>query len=136
MNESPRFSGCSFGQEDGLYGVSGFLARQLIVGGSVAVGFAFFARLEIGFAILFGVLLMIVNAAWLNCRMMAADGLDVEAGQRTLYSGAVLRFGGLLLGLLAAGLMGLHLLFVALGMFVAQAVMFFTALRGFAKNRK
>jgi hypothetical protein len=136
MNESPRFSGCSSGQADGLYGVAGFLTRQLIVGGSVSVGFALLVSLSVGFAVLFGVLLMVVNAAWLNRRMMATDGLDVEAGQRALYSGAALRFGGLLLGLLVAGIMGLHLLYVALGMFVAQAVVFFTALRGFGKERR
>ncbi|HKI62488.1 MAG TPA: ATP synthase subunit I [Mariprofundaceae bacterium] len=134
MNETPQISEDSREQADGSYEVSGFLARQLIAGGCVAVGFALFVHLEIGLAVLFGVVLMVVNAAWLNRRMMATEGLDVEAGQRNLYSGAALRFGGLLLGLLVAGVMGLHLLYVALGMFVAQAVIFFTALRGFGKE--
>jgi len=136
MNESPKLSGSSHRETSRLYGVTGFLVRQMLVGGLVGVGFAFFLGLEIGMAILFGVLLMVVNAIWLNRRMMATDGLDAEAGQRSLYSGAVFRFAGLFLGLLTAGAIGLHLLFVALGMFVAQSVMFFAALQRFGKERR
>jgi len=111
------------------------MRKQLIVGLVVAAGCALFAGLMVGAAVLFGVLLMIGNAAWMSNRLLATQGLDEEAGQQSLYKGAALRFAGLLLGLLMAGAMGLHLLFVALGMFVAQAVLFFAALQRFSTDK-
>jgi len=64
------------------------------------------------------------------------NGLSVEAGQRSLYAGAAIRFVSLIVGLLLAYAMGLHLLLVAAGMFVAQTVIFISALVGFKREQE
>ncbi|MDQ6996292.1 MAG: ATP synthase subunit I [Mariprofundus sp.] len=108
-----------------ISGVAGFFI--MAVGGKSYLGLAFAC----------GVALMVINGWWLARRMEKVRDLGVEAGQRSLYAGAALRFVGLIAGLLLAQLAGLNLLAVASGMFVAQAAVFFSALHGIRdeKNR-
>ncbi len=135
MNGSPKSSDCPVSQAASPYMASGFMLKQLAAGVITAAGCALFVNPMAGLAVLFGVLLMIGNAAWMDRRMAAVAGLDEEADQRSLYEGAVFRFAGLLIGLLIAGASGLHLLFVALGIFVTQAVLFFAALQRFSIDK-
>jgi len=112
------------------------LRLQLVLG---ALGFLALAALsQINYALSFlcGVLLMAVNGWWLARRLDKTGGLDVEAGQRSLYAGAAIRFVALIAGLLLAHVIGLHLLLVAAGMFVAQASVFVSALMLFGKERQ
>ena len=105
-----------------LFGVLGFA-------GLVLVG-----RIEFASALLYGVVLMMANAAWLARRLEKAKSLDAGAAQRSLYAGAAIRFVALLTGLLLAHALSFHLLLVAGGMFMAQAVIFACALFGFMKD--
>ncbi len=109
---------------------------QLIIGSIGFVGLVLVGRIEFAFALLYGVVLMVVNAAWLARRLEKTAGLDVQASQRSLYQGAALRFVALLAGLFIAQLLNLHLLIIAGGMFLAQAVIFICALLGFMKEQK
>ncbi|MDQ6969127.1 MAG: ATP synthase subunit I [Mariprofundus sp.] len=83
-----------------------------------------------GFAIAFayGVLLMSINAWWLARRLESTSDMNAEAGQRSIFAGAVLRFVALIAGLLLGQLMGLHLMLVAAGIFVAQVLVYMFAL--------
>jgi len=135
MTESPHLSDGLRNQVGSSYMATGFMLKQLIVGLVATSGCALFAGPMAGVAVLFGVLLMVGNAAWLDRRLIATQGLNEEVGQQSIYKGAALRFAGLLMGLLIAGVAGLHLLFVALGMFVAQAVLFFAALQRFGTDK-
>ena len=92
--------------------------------------------MEFAFALLYGVVLMVANAVWLAHRLEKTASLDVGAGQRSLYQGAAIRFVALLAGLFLAQFLNLHLLIVAGGMFLAQAVVFLCALFGFMKDHK
>ena len=105
-----------------MFGVFGFFALVSI--GQMLYGISFF----------FGVLMMAVNGCWLAKRFEKTSGLSVESSQRSLYAGAAVRFVALIAGLVLAHLIGFHLLLVAAGMFVAQAVVFISALRLFGKN--
>jgi len=87
-------------------------------------------------SLIYGVGLMVVGAWWLALRLGNTRDLGVEAAQRFLYAGAALRFMALMAGLLLAHLIGLHLLLVAAGMFVAQAVVFISAAKEFKKEGK
>lgn len=87
-------------------------------------------------ALFYGIALMMLNALWLMRRLERTKGLDAEAGQRSLYLGAAVRFVALLAGLLLAHLLGLHLLAVAAGMLLAQTVVFVCALLGYRKDYK
>jgi len=110
------------------------LRAQLVAG---ALGFAvlmLIGQADFAFALLYGLMLMVVNAWWLARRLEKTRGLGVEASQRSLFAGASLRFVALLAGLLLAHLIGLHLLAVASGMFIAQAVVFVTAALEFKKG--
>jgi len=77
--------------------------------------------------------LMVVNGYWLASRLAKVDGLDVRHGQQSLYAGAAIRFIALIAGLLLAQLLGFHLLVVAIGMFIAQAALFISALWAYKK---
>ena len=103
------------------------------------VGFAVFilvGRSDLALALLYGVTLMMVNGWWLARRLEKTKGLDARAGQRSLYLGAAMRFVALLAALMVGHLLGLHLLGVAAGMLLAQAVVFICALLGFRKDYK
>ncbi len=102
------------------------------------VGFLLVAALsEIVYALSFlcGVMMMAANGWWMAKRLAGIDGLSVESAQRSLYAGAAMRFVSLIAGLLVAQMIGLHLLGVASGMFVAQAVIFISALVGFKREQ-
>jgi len=101
-----------------IMGIFGCLV--LLVLGYTAFAGAFF----------YGVLLMVVNAWWLARRLVKALEMSVDAGQRALYAGAALRFVALIAGLLLGHMLGLHLMFVAAGLFVAQVLVFVAALIG------
>jgi len=108
-----------------------FFRMQLLVG---VVGFLLllvFSGLGWALAYFYGLGLMMVNASWLARRLDKTRELDVEESQRSLFAGAGLRFVALIAGLLLAHWIGLHLLLVAGGMFVAQLVVFLTAIVGF-----
>lgn len=94
-----------------------------------------FGQAGYGFAFIYGVALMMVNGWWLAKRLEKTKGLDVQAGQRSLLAGAALRFAALIAGLALGFLIGLHLLAVAAGMFVAQVVVFFSALKEFKRDK-
>jgi len=95
----------------------------------LVLGYAVFA-----FSYLFGVLLMGLNAWWLARSLSKALDKSVEAIQSSIYSGAAIRFGVLIIGLLLAHLLDLHLLLVAIGMFVAQVLVYMLALLDFRKE--
>lgn len=109
---------------------------QLLVGLFGFAGLALAGRIEYGCALLYGVVLMVANAVWLAHRLEKTASLDIGAGQRSLYQGAAIRFVALLAGLFLAQFLNLHLLIVAGGMFLAQAVIFVCALFGFMKEQK
>lgn len=109
---------------------------QLLLGSLGFIAFVLAGRPGFGFALLYGVALMVLNALWLAQRLEKTKGLDAGAGQRSLYLGAAIRFVALLAGLMLAHLLGLHLLVVAGGMLLAQAVVFICALLGFRKDYK
>lgn len=109
---------------------------QLLVGFFGFAGLVLADRIEYAFALLYGVVLMVVNAVWLAHRLEKTASLDVGASQRSLYKGAAIRFIALLAGLFLAQFLNLHLLIVAGGMFLAQAVIFVCALFGFMKEQK
>ena len=109
---------------------------QLFVGFFGFAGLVLAGQIEYAFALLYGVALMIGNAAWLAHRLEKTVSLDAGASQRSLYQGAAIRFVALLAGLFLAQFLNLHLLYVAGGMFLAQAVVFVCALFGFMKDHK
>ncbi|PJA33384.1 MAG: hypothetical protein CO187_01550 [Zetaproteobacteria bacterium CG_4_9_14_3_um_filter_53_7] len=109
---------------------------QVAVGLFGFVCLAALSQVVYAVSLFYGVAVMAGNAWWLARRLEKTDGLDVQAGQRSLYAGAALRFVALIAVLLAAHLIGLHLLAVAAGMFVAQAVVFITAMNEFKKEGK
>ena len=110
------------------------LRAQLVAG---ALGFTFLVLIgQAGFAfsLFYGLMLMAGNAWWLAHRLEKTQDMGVEASQRSLFAGASLRFVALIAGLLLGHLIGLHLLAVASGMFIAQAVVFVTAALEFKKG--
>jgi len=117
-------------------------AIGLMVRLQMVVGVLGFATLVVAdqagsaLSLLYGVAMMVVNSIWLARRLDRTQGLDAGAGKRSLYVGAVLRFAALIAGLMLAYLAGLHLLVVAAGVFLAQAVVFVTALVGIRKEYK
>lgn len=110
--------------------------RQIAAGSLCFLILVFMDQSGYALAVIYGLLLMVVNAWWLSRRLEKTEGLDVQAGQRSLYAGAAVRFVALIAGLLLAHLIGLHLLAVAAGMFVAQAVVFIVALIAFKNESK
>jgi len=109
---------------------------QLIIGLLGFAGLVLAGLSEFGCALLYGVVLMAANAVWLAHRLEKTKSLDAGAAQRFLYLGAAIRFAALLAGLILAYVLNLHLLLVAGGMFLAQAVIFACALLGFMKDQK
>jgi len=65
-----------------------------------------------------------LNSFFLATRCQRAGEADKANGQRLLYTGAVLRFLGVLAALFLAYGLGLHLLAVAGGMLLAQIALF------------
>ncbi len=115
---------------------SNIFRTQAIVGTLGFVGLIVLTQAVYAFSLLYGACLMMGNAWWLAYRLEKTQGLEVEAGQRSLFAGAALRFVALIVALLVAQLIGLHLLIVAAGMFIAQAAVFVTALIEFKKEGK
>ncbi len=109
---------------------------QVIVGVVGFLSLAAFGQIVYAFSFICGVLMMAANGWWLARRLGRLDGLSVEAGQRALYAGAAIRFVSLIAGLLLSHVIGLHLLWVATGMFVAQAAIFISALVGFRREQE
>jgi len=105
------------------------LLWQAIAGlvGSVAVGVWLGALLALSLA--YGALLTILNSFFLAGRVAHVGDVDQVSGQRLLYTGAVLRFVGVIVALLLAYRLGLHLLAVASGMLLAQVALFAYAAR-------
>jgi len=99
--------------------ITGMMGCVLLFG----LGYGIYA---VSFA--YGVMLMSVNAWWLARRLGQTEGLDAEAGQRSLLAGAAFRFVALIAGLLLGQLLGLHLMLVAAGIFVAQVLVYVFAL--------
>jgi len=93
-------------------GLAGMAVVALWLGNALALGLAY------------GVLLSIINSAWMIQRIGYAASLDPENGQRVLYAGAAFRFAGVLAALLLAYGLGLHLLAVAGGMLLVQIASF------------
>jgi len=89
----------------------------------IVLGYAVFA-----FSYLYGVLLMGLNAWWLARSLNKALDMSAEAVQGSIYAGAAIRFVTLIAGLLFGQFIGLHLMLVAAGMFVAQVLVYMLAL--------
>jgi len=120
---------------DSMTATQRIIRMQAIVG--LVGGLLLFASAGWGFAIAFayGVLLMVANAWWLLRRLDKVVCMDASAGQRSLLLGAALRFVALIFGLLLGQLMGLHLMLVAAGIFVAQVLVYVVALVGLRKEQ-
>ncbi|ATX78892.1 ATP synthase I chain [Mariprofundus aestuarium] len=115
----------------------GLMVRlQILVGAVGFIGLMLYDQSNAALSLLYGVTMMVVNSLWLSRRLDKTRGMDVSGSKRSLYVGAVLRFVALIAGLMLAHLAGLHLLVVAAGVFVAQAVVFVSALIGFRKEYK
>jgi len=116
-----------------IVGVRNAVRWQAICGFIAAgvVGFGF--GVIPGLSAAYGVLLSLLNGLWLLSRIKQANAMDYASCQRSLYTGAVIRFMVFLLALVVAGVIGLHLLAVAAGLMVAQAGMFAYA-AGKARN--
>lgn len=115
----------------------GLMVRlQVVVGILGFAGLLLFGQAGSALSLLYGVAMMVVNSIWLARRLDKTRGLDADAGKRSLYAGAVLRFAAMIAGLVLAYFAGLHLLVVAAGVFLAQAVVFVSALAGIRKEYK
>jgi len=115
-------------KQEGLVAVGGSVRLQLWSGIAGILLLVLFGQAAYAFAYGYGVLLMVVNGIWLAARLGKVRGLDVKSGQSSLFAGAAIRFVALIAGLFLAHFLGLHLLVVAAGMFVAQMALFVFAL--------
>lgn len=113
----------------GVIPVAGLLRLQLLAALLLGSGLAAGLGWKIGISFAFGVLVMLAGGVYLRWRIEQASGLDVEQGRRLLYAAAVQRFAGILILLVLAYAIGLHLLAVAAGIFVAQLMVFVFGLR-------
>jgi len=95
-----------------LAGLAGSIATYLALGVALALSLAY------------GVLLTVFSSFFLAVRCQRAGEVDKMTGQRLLYSGAAMRFLGVLAVLFLAYGLGLHLLAVAGGMLLAQLALF------------
>jgi len=109
--------------------------QQIILGSLGFFALAVFSHVLYAISFFCGVVMMAANGWWLARRFEKTIGLSVESSQRSLYAGAAIRFVSLIVGLVLANLIGLHLLLVAAGMFIAQVVVFVSALVLFGKER-
>jgi len=115
----------------------GLMVRlQVLVGALGFIGLMLYDQPNAALSLLYGVTMMVVNSLWLSRRLDKTRGMDADGSKRSLYIGAVLRFMALIAGLMLAHLAGLHLLVVAAGVFIAQAVVFVSAVVGFRKEYK
>ena len=115
----------------------GLMVRlQIVVGILGFAGLMLYDQAGSALSLLYGVAMMVVNSIWLARRLDRTQGLDADAGKRSLYVGAVLRFIALIAGLMLAYQLELHLLVVAAGVFLAQVVVFISALIGIRKEYK
>lgn len=116
--------------------VGSIMRLQVLVGVLGFVVLALYGQMELALSLSYGVAMMVLNAIWLVVRLDKTRGMDAGSGTRSLYVGAVLRFVALIVGLGLAHFAGLHLLVVAAGIFIAQAVVFVSAVVGFRKEHK
>ncbi len=116
------------------YSLSRIFRMQFVLGLVVFLLLAVIGQVNYAQSFLYGLLLMAVNGWWLARRLDKVSVLDVAAGQRSVYAGAAIRFVALIAALLVAYVIGLHLLLVAAGMFVAQVGVFVSALAGFKEE--
>ena len=116
--------------------IGSMIRLQVVVGVLGSIGLALFGLIDFALSFSYGIAMMVANAVWLARRLDKTRGMDSSSGTRSLYAGAVLRFVALIVGLMLAHLAGLHLLLVAAGMFIAQAVVFVSAIVGFRKEYK
>jgi len=104
--------------------IRGTLFWQAIAGLAGSVAVAIWLNTVLALSLAYGVLLIMLNSFFLATRCQRAGEADKVNGQRLLYTGAVLRFLGMLAALLLAYGLGLHLLAVAGGMLLAHIVLF------------
>jgi len=114
--------------QESLVAVSRSFWLQLLSGMAGSLLLILIGQTAYALAFGYGVVLMMLNGIWLAGRLGKVRDLEVWAGPSSLYAGAAMRFIALLAGLLLAQLLGLHLLVVAAGMFVAQMALFVFAL--------
>jgi len=105
-------------------GLTGFIAALLWSGPMMAL------------SLVYGVALSVFNGAWLLRRIKLAAGLGPEQGQRVLYVNATLRLMTVLAALFLAFGLGLHLLAVAAGLFLAQVSVYVYAVARAGDERK
>jgi hypothetical protein len=113
----------------------GLLRLQLIVAILLGGGGAVLFNPMVGMSLAYGVLTMMGGGWFLRRRIEQAANLTVEDGRRLLYAAAVQRFTGILVLLVMAYAIGLHLLAVAAGIFVAQSAVFLFGMRQAMRDR-
>jgi len=119
----------------GVIPVLGLLRTQLLVAILGGAGAATLFGPMVGMALAYGVLAMMGGSWWLRRRIEQAASLTVEEGRRLLYAAAVQRFIGVLTLLVLAYAIGLHLLAVAAGIFMAQVTVFLFGMRQAMRDR-
>ena len=103
------------------------LRLVLIQMGCLIIGALVFWLLGMGDRIVafgYGLVLMSINAAVLAWMVARAAFSQQQAGRKLMHGGAAVRFVALLLLLMLANALGLHLMFVALGMLIAQFALY------------
>jgi len=110
--------------QKGIVAVGGSVRLQFLSGIAGFLILAWFGQAIHAVAFAYGTVLMVLNGFWLAHRLEKIRVMDAKSGQVSLYAGAVVRFVALIIGLLFAHQLGLHLLFVAAGIFVAQVSLF------------
>jgi len=105
-------------------GIRGVLFWQAIAGLAGSIAVIIWLNVMLMLSLIYGVLLTMLSSFFLAVRCQRAGEADKANGQRLLYTGAVLRFLGVLAALFLAYGLGLHLLAVAGGMLLAQIALF------------
>lgn len=124
MNHQTRFDA---GVPGGI--VLRLLALQLVLLLAAAAIFGLLGVIERFPAFAYGLLLMAANAMVLVRVVSRASRQESRAGQRMLYGMAAARFLVVLALLAIAYELGLHLLYVAAGMLIAQVAVYITGFR-------
>gem|GEM_PF-5463967 len=107
--------------------LSGFVRRMIVMQAAMAaaISIPMLAMAGVGSAaaLALGVLVMVGNGAWMGSGI-AQLGTEKGGGAKQLYRDAALRFAALISLLTLFWMMGLNLLLVALGMGLAQGLVF------------
>lgn len=111
--------------------MSRVIRMQVMAGVLGCLALLVFANVVYAMSYVYGVVMMAMNAWWLARKL---DDIHPDTGQGTLIAGAALRFVTLVVGLLIGQWLGLHLLLVAVGIFVAQLLVYVVALYGLSKE--